>query len=146
MQKQKLIIIFIFVALIAFFLGKFFQSGGQAPLTSPSSSKVASNELFRSQTATFQGEITKVSKDSLDVKTDTGTTGNFKLSSKVYIYKFAAGAPQATSSTDLSTIESGKRVLIILELSDSQYKVVSISFQPAPATQTPTKSPIKKKP
>ena len=135
--KRFPILVLIIVALIAFFLGKSTQSGYQVP-SSTSSPQAKSNQLLRSQTATFQGEITKVNKDSVDVKTEKGIVGNLKLSSNFFIYKFEPGATQATSSADINSIETGKRALIILELSENQYKVVSISYQPPPVTPTRT--------
>ncbi len=148
-KTQKLIVSIVILTIAvagSFFLGKSTQSVQQLPLLSPIfSSSAGSNQLFRSQTATFQGEITKVNKDSLDVATDAGVTGNFKLSNKVYIYKFKKGVTQATSSTDLNSIEVAKRVLIILELSKDQYKVVSISYQPPPVTPPPAGGQTQKK-
>lgn len=127
--KRFPILVLIIALLAGFFLGKSIQTAKQKPPAS--SSSALPNALFKAQTATFQGKITKINKDSLDVRADSGAAGNFKLSNKVYIYKFKAGASQATSSTDLKSIETGKRTLIILELSEGQYKAVSISYPPA---------------
>lgn len=151
-RTTLLIVSLIIGGVIGFFLGK---SVVQKPPTS-STAPTQANSLFRSQTATFQGEISKVNSDSLDVKSDSGQTGSLTLSNKVVIYKFKEGSKQATASSDLSSIETGKKVLIILEFSGgqykqslnsslrSEYKVVSISYQPAPAP-APTATPLKKK-
>lgn len=137
-QISFLVVILLIGGLIGFSLGK---SAGQKA-SAPSASPAQANPLFRSQTATFQGEISKVNKDSLDVKTDSGKTGTLVLSGKVTIYKFKEGSKQATASSDLNSIEVGKKVLIVLEFSGGQYKVVSISYQPT-AVITPT--PVKNK-
>lgn len=95
----------------------------EQPKTSP---------LFRSQTATFQGEITKVSGNKLSVKDDKGQTGDFPVSNKVVIYKFKAGSNQASASSDLKSIDIGKQALVILELVNGKYQVTSISYLPPP--------------
>ncbi len=105
-----------------------------APSPSPviQQSVVARNPIFKSQTAIFQGVITQVSGRNLAVKDDKGTTATFPVSSKVVIYKFNGNSPQATGSSDLQTIETGKQVLVMLELINNQYQVTSVSFLPPP--------------
>lgn len=93
------------------------------------------NPIFSSQTATIQGEITKVNGSTLSVKTSNGQTEDFPVSSKVVIYKFSGKSPQASASSDLKSVTLGERVLIQLELKDNKYQVISISaFPPPPST------------
>lgn len=98
---------------------------------------VSKNPLFKSQTATFQGTITKIDKSNLSVKDESGRTGTFPISSKVTIYKFSGSSRQASASSDIKTLETGKQVLIVLELKDKEYQVISISY--LPPAQPPTK-------
>ena len=146
-QKQiiYLIVVLIIGGVLGFFVGR--STGQKATQVSNTAPTTQSNQLFRSQTATFQGEITKVNSGSLEVKSDSNQTGSLTLSDRVVIYKFKEGTNQASASSDLNTIETGKKVLIVLNLLGSQYKVVSISYQPPPSTPkpSPTTAPAKKK-
>jgi len=140
LERQKHIVVqplvvFIVAASVGFLLGRF-SPGGNVSLSGSVSKVPQTNSLFRSQTATFQGMITKVNKGSIDVKTDSGQTGSFALSEKVNIYKFKEGSRQSSTSSDLSSIETGKKVLIILALSGNQYKVVTLSYQPSVAPKS----------
>ena len=78
--------------------------------------EAATNPLFKSQSATFQGKITKISGRTLTVESDTGQKGEFEISEKVAIYKFAPNSSVASASADIKTIETGKQVLISLNL------------------------------
>ena len=144
-QIIYLIVVLIIGGVLGFFVGR--SIGQKATQVSSAAPTSQSNQLFRLQTATFQGEIVKVNSGSLDVKTDSGQTGSLTLSDRVVIYKFKEGTNQASASSNLNTIETGKKVLIVLDLSGSQYKVVSISYQPPPGTPkpSPTTTPAKKK-
>ena len=147
-MKPKQIIYLIVILLIGGVLGFFAgRSGGQKATQTNTTPTTQANQLFRSQTATFQGEITKVNSGSLEVKSDSNQTGSLTLSDRVVIYKFKEGTNQATASSDLTSIETGKKVLIVLNLLGNQYKVVSISYQPPPAAAKPssTTAPAKKK-
>ena len=129
------IVLVVIAAALGFLFGKQGQMPGlktQNPLSTES--QTAQNSLLKSQTATFQGEITKVNGQNIDVKSDSGQTGSFPVSSKVVVYKFSSGSTQASASSDLKSIETGKSALIMLELMDGKYQVVSVSYlPPAPA-------------
>lgn len=121
----------IVLILIAAAGGYFFGVSRQN--SSPGSTKqVSKNPLFKSQTATFQGTITKIDGSKLSLKDDSGQAGTFSLSPKVTIYKFSGSTRQASASSDIKTLETGKQVLIVLELKDNQYQVISISYLPPP--------------
>lgn len=90
------------------------------------------NTIFTTQTATVQGKITNVSGSKVSVANEKNQTGEFTLSPKVVIYKFAPGSSQATASQDVNSIETQKNVLVTLELSGNQYQITQISFLPPP--------------
>ena len=101
--------------------------------------------LYASQTATIRGLITAVNGKTLTVKSliDDSTTGNITLSDNVIITKPGSTTP----STNLSSIEQNKEVLITLEMFEGNYKVISLqypvpapSLAPIPETSTPAAS------
>lgn len=119
-------------AILGFSIGKYYSFAPEAPLQSKlTEDKVPTSALFRSQTATFQGEITEVNENKILVKSDSGQIGEFPVSDKVLIYKFKEGSAQASASSDLKTVETDKPVSIILELISGEYKVVSITYLPS---------------
>ena len=137
------IILIIVFAVGGFLLGKSVsQNSTQSKTTSPKQ-----NSIFSSQTATIQGEITKVNNGTISVKSNSGQTGDFPLSPRAVIYQFKPGATTASASSDLKTIETGKPVVLVLELKDGTYQVVSISYiQKRPASlssPSPSPTPIK---
>ena len=133
--KSLFVVVLVVVAAVAGFL---FGSAGSAKTKLPQvttgtgNQSVAKNPIFKSQTATFQGVITKVDGSNLSVKDDKGQTDTFPVSQRAVIYKFKAGSPQASASSDLKTIETDKQALVMLELVDDKYQVVSISYLPPP--------------
>lgn len=100
----------------------------QKPQTVESEAVSNGSALFKSQTATFQGKITEVSGNSAKVVSDTNQKGEFEISDKVVIYKFAGNSPTTSASSNLKEIETDKMVLATLELMDGKYKIVSISY------------------
>lgn len=127
------IILIVIAAVGGFLAGKQNQGGSVSlPKIQSQASQIQSNPLLKSQTATFQGTITKVSGQTIDVKSDSGQTGSFPVSARVVIYKFNGTSPQASASSDLKTIETGKQALVMLELLDNKYQVVSVSYLPPP--------------
>ena len=126
--------------IIGFALGRYYTPPPNQTLkpTEIKNEQPKTNPLFRSQSATFQGEITKVSGNKISVKDEKGQTGDFSVADKVVIYKFKEGVSQASVSSDLKTIDTGKQALVVLELINGQYQVVSISYLPPPPTPKPT--------
>ena len=102
------------------------QSAQSVPTTQ--SLQAAVNPLFKTQAATFQGKITSVSGKTLQVESEAGQKGEFGVSDKVVIYKFASDSPTASSSSDLKTIDTGKQAIISLELMGGKYQAISISY------------------
>lgn len=131
--KYLVTVILVVVAAVAGFL---FGSAGSGknglPQITTNNQPVSKNPIFKSQTATFQGVITKVSGNSIEVKNDSGQVATFPVAGKVVIYKFTGASPQASASSDLKSIETDKQALVMLELIDSGYQVVSISYLPPP--------------
>lgn len=130
-MKPALIIVTIFLtALGGFLAGKYLKT----PTTFPLVNQVEQNttpspdSLFQTQTATFQGKITKVEGANLQVESETGHKTTFPISNKLTIYKFGANSATASPSADLKTIEVDKLVLIMLELIDGKYQAVTISY------------------
>lgn len=131
-QPKNLSIILICLlvgGILGFAFGRMNRSVPNYPIQ-PKSSQIQTNPLFKSQTATFEGEITKVEGNSLIVKDEKGQTGNLPISSKVVIYKFKPGSSLASASSDLKLIDPGKKAQVVLELIDGKYQVVSISYLP----------------
>ena len=100
----------------------------QSAIVITKSLEAPSNLLFKTQSATFQGKITNIAGKKLFVNSDEGQTGEFAISDKVVIYKFAPGSSTAGPSNDMRTIETGKEVLIALDLINNQYQAISISY------------------
>lgn len=136
MDSSKYVITLILVVVAAlggFLVGK--QGGGMASLPkvqTQTNQEAPVSPLLKSQTATFQGEIVKVEGQTMEVKSDTGDTGSFPISGNAVIYKYTSTSTQASASSDLKTIETGKMALVMLELLDNKYQVVSVSYLPPP--------------
>lgn len=92
---------------------------------------VSKNSLFQTQSATLQGKITKVSDNNITVENDKGEFGTFTASPRMVIYKFNSGSRQATSSSDLKSIEQNQTVILTLTLSGNDYQIASISYIPS---------------
>jgi len=90
--------------------------------------QAAVNPLFKTQSATFQGKIDSVAGKTLQVTSDDGQKGEFGISDKAVIYKFTGTSTTASASSDVKAIDSGKQVLISLELLNGKYQAVSISY------------------
>lgn len=120
-------------AITGFFLGRYSLSGPASQPPTPAKEPVQTSPLFKSQTATIQGTITKVEGETLTIQDEKSQTGDFKISPKVVIYKFAPNSPQASASSDLSSVETEKPTLLVLELKGGEYQIVSISYLPPPA-------------
>ena len=132
-NSAVILILMLIAATGGFYAGKttILPGSPYTPTQSGESSTLASS-VFKSQTATFQGVITKVDGKNLQVKSDSGNTASFPISERAVIYKFSGKSPQASASSDLKTIETDKQALVMLELLDNNYQVVSVSYLPPP--------------
>ncbi|OGE32318.1 hypothetical protein A3C59_02920 [Candidatus Daviesbacteria bacterium RIFCSPHIGHO2_02_FULL_36_13] len=127
-------------ALIGFVIGR--ANPGYAPLIKTPSTEesvqttksleAAVNPLFKTQAATFQGKITSIAGKTLQVTSDSGEKGEFDVSDSVVIYKFAGTSTTASASSDIKTIDTGREVLISLELLNGKYQAVTISYFRSP--------------
>ena len=105
------------------------------------------NPIFTTQSATVQGKINKVEGNKITVTNLSGNQGEFELSEMTVINKIVTNSNKlntATSSTDLSTLETDKDVSLILQLKDGKYVVLSVNYTP-PALPLPSLPPIPKK-
>lgn len=82
--------------------------------------------LIKSQTANASGNITKVDGNKITIS-NGGVEDTFSLAPKFAIFKPSVGK-QATPSTQVNDIETGKDATIILQVKDSEYKIISISY------------------
>lgn len=112
-----------------FFLGRFSLSTqvatNQAVKQTVQAPKV--ENVFKSETATFQGVVTKAG-EKLTLKNDKGQVADFLISPKAVIYKPTGQKGQASASADIKSVELNKKVLIILELKDNNYQIISVSY------------------
>ncbi len=130
------VVLIVAAAVLGFLFGV--ASGSKSayvPAAAPANqSTISQNAIFKSQSAIFQGVITQVSGRTLAVKSDSGQTATFPVAANAVIYKFNGTSPQASSSSDLKTIDLNKQALVQLILTGNQYQVSSISYLPPPPT------------
>ncbi|KKQ07975.1 MAG: hypothetical protein US19_C0034G0011 [Candidatus Daviesbacteria bacterium GW2011_GWB1_36_5] len=118
------------------------KGGGIANLAN-----LTQNDLYTSQSATVQGKITKVEGKMLTVTNSSGKSGELELSDNAIINKIKTGGRAintATSSTDLTALETDKDVTLFLQMTDGKYKVISVNYTP-PLPPVPTLPPVPKK-
>ena len=155
MNRTKYLTALILIALFAvggFFVGKTVSQNQS--LTQSKTGSAKQNSIFSSQTATIQGEITNVNGPKISIKNNNGQTGDFSLSQRAVIYQFKPGSNTASASSDVKTIETGKKVVVVLQLNDDKYEIVSISYiqqrpassaSPSPSSPSPSPTKAKKK-
>ena len=92
---------------------------------------LSASSLFKTQTATVQGQITKITDSTLTVKDEKNKEEEFSISEKIVIYKSLKEDPKrATASSDINSVETNKVKVIMLEVINGKYQVVSISDLP----------------
>lgn len=151
------IVLVVVASIIGFLVGKG-SSSNKTSATTPKSSQpgqpgasvkpktIDVSPLFDTQTATVRAKVTTVSGTNLTVQNQRGQTDTFPASSRLVIYKYPSGASQATSTSDLKSIELNEEALMVLEFADNKFQVVSITYLPkspaqpaaAPATKSAT--------
>ena len=104
------------------------SSGKPTQVTTTESLQAAVNPLFKTQSATFQGKIVSIAGKNISVEAENGQKGEFGLSDNIIIYKFPNNSATASSSSDIKQIDTGKLVLISLNLINNKYQAVSISY------------------
>ena len=109
-----------------FYLGRYSLSGPIPQSQNQSKQIVFKNPLFKSQSATFEGEITGVEGLKLTVKDYKDQTGVLTAIPNLIIY----GSGVKKAATDSASIELNKKAVLTLEVVDGQYKVISISYLP----------------
>lgn len=129
------VVVIVLAAVIGFVAGKTNpNSSSPPPISTLNNTKTTdsleamSNPLFKSQTALFEGKINSVTGNNIQVESQSGQKGEFSLSDKLAIYKFPNNSSVASASSDVKTIETGKQVLMTLELINNKYQAVSISY------------------
>lgn len=123
-----IIILMIVLSSGGYFIGKVSTPKGVAlPAQTQLNYKVPKNNpIFTNQTAIIIGEITRISGSILSIKSKSGQRGDFPISSKIVIYR------EASASSDLNKLETGKSASIGLALENNQYKVSYVYFNPPP--------------
>ncbi|MBI4040105.1 hypothetical protein HY389_01990 [Candidatus Daviesbacteria bacterium] len=114
------------------FISGLFIGRGVNPIQIPKP-QVAQNQnqpTFLNQTATITGTITQVSGSTLTLKTAADQTNNFPVSDKVVVNK-PNKDKTASASSGIKSIDTGKAALLILEMKQGNYQVVSISYIPS---------------
>lgn len=130
--------LFILGLSLGFFAGKQLNSSPKTISGTPDT-KVDSNKLYSSQTASLRAIVTKVNGRNLSVKNlNTNVTGTITVSDRATIIKAGEITP---APSDLSSLELNKEVLIDLEMRNGNYEVSSLQYSsPLPSLQPVVKS------
>lgn len=132
-STKTLLIIFSLIAVslaIGFGVGYNFKNApfSRQSQAVPNKSLAGQNLIFKTQTASIEGKITDIENNTTTITNDQGQSDSFLLSTKLVIYKpEKEGSPRASASTDIKSINLNQKSLIILEMVDGKYQVVSIS-------------------
>ena len=89
---------------------------------------IRTSSLFQSQSAIIQGKITKVENSSLTIEDKNKHSESFPIASTLVIYIPTSNSPISTASADLKFIKINELATILLQVIDSHYKIVSISY------------------
>lgn len=124
--------------IIGFAVGQ--QTGGSTvtstnPTNTADQSLVkSSNNLIINQSATLQGTIKTVINSVMSVEGADGQRLEVNISPKVVIYKYQDNTGPSSVSTDVSTIEVDRPVILNLDLLGDQYYATMITYPATPAT------------
>ncbi len=91
---------------------------GHGPVRS--SSQNAQSLAF--QTGTLEGQVTKVSPDSVEIKDTQGQTTSLPLADNVAIYK------TSSPSSDIKTLDMNTNVHFTVQSFNGIYKIVSVIY------------------
>lgn len=126
-------ILFIVGLTIGYFTGK----NSTPPPIIEEIKEESSDGLYSLQSASIRGKITSINDNILTViNSNTGVTGEVVASKRVTITKPGSNKP----STDITTIETDKEILIGLEMVDGEYQAISIQYITPPPSITPRAS------
>jgi hypothetical protein len=104
--------------------------------------KSVQDDFFNSQTATVHGKVTKVDGRMITVTNEKNITESLTLDDAVVIYHFNSSTNQASSSSDIKSIDTDLPALLSINKSGDTLKVVTISYLPsANPTSKPTIKP-----
>ena len=97
-------------------------------------SMTKTNPLFQFQTAIIpEGKVTALNKNILTVTNDKNQMGEFPLSKRLAIYKpKEPNSKNASSSSDIKSIELNQKATIVLSFSNGQFEVTEVSYIPQP--------------
>lgn len=108
---------------------------------------VTTSPLFQTQTASIQGEIIAVGESSVTIKDKKDATDTFPVSTNVVVYKNTQSSGRILPATGITQIDTNQEAVILLEVFDGKYQVISVTYPPkATAIQPSTKSATNKKP
>lgn len=136
MSKNYLILMGFVVLAAGFLLGFLYsyqRSGTYKPpsqLASAPQVLANTSPLFKSQTAMVEGKVVEVGENSLTVEGLGNGKEQFPVSNKFVVYVPVKNTRTATASSQLKLVEKDKDSLIVLELIEGKYQVVSVSYIP----------------
>lgn len=108
---------------------------------------VTTSPLFQTQTASIQGEIIAVGESSVTIKDKKDATDTFPVSTNVVVYKNTQSSGRILPATGITQIDTNQEAVILLEVVDGKYQVISVTYPPkATAIQPSTQSATNKKP
>jgi hypothetical protein len=91
---------------------------------------IKSSSIFQAQSATIDGEVTEIKGTNLVIKNTKGEVGEFPVSEKFSVYKYASDATPPTITQGAGGVQLNKNGQIYLTVKNTQYEIVSISYLP----------------
>lgn len=102
---------------------------------SPQAEKMApKNPIFSSQTAYFQGYITKVEGRKATLKSLSNFTATYDLAENININQFNQNR-QASASSDIKKLLLNTQMTAALQLKGADYQIVSVTYLPETAAK-----------
>lgn len=144
-------ILIAFVALISFAAGirySSYKSGlasqatqkNNLETTSGSQIKIKTSPLFRSQTANVQATLVNFTNNKLTLKNDKGQQDSFAVASNVQVFEFT-NTTTPPKPTDLKSIIKDRDALVVLQFTNGEYQVATVSYLPKTNTPPPPPKP-----
>lgn len=98
---------------------------------------ITTSPLFQTQTASIQGEIIAVGESSVTIKDKKDATDTFPVSTNVVVYKNTQSSGRILPATGITQIDTNQEAVILLEVVDGKYQVISVTY-PSKATTIPS--------